>query len=86
MSVNVSTVRPGPFIEKKKEFDKRVISLTKDFEELVKPGRTGIQKENIASYLESNGIYNSRKVDLIFETLDEDMDGLIIKFKFDINL
>jgi hypothetical protein len=86
MSVSVSTVRPGSIIEKKREFDKRVVSLTKDFEELVKPGRTGIEKEDIRRYLESNGIYNVRKLDLIFETLDKDMDGLITKFKFSINV
>jgi len=57
--------------EKMRKFDKRVLSLTKDFTELCGNEKNVMFKKDIETFFEKTGIYDQHKIDTIFEEFDE---------------
>ena len=78
-NASTSLSRSAHFSERTREFDRKVMALTKDFNELCVPGKNAIQKVDIAHFFEKSGLYDAHKVDLISEKMDDNKDDLITK-------
>ena len=83
MSLSASTAKMGSvnsIKDKRREFDRRVAALSKEYDELLRPGKNAIDKNDIRNFLSKIGRNNENQVNMIFQLLDENKDDLITKY------
>lgn len=85
LNVSISSARVKQTMDMKKDFDKRVVALNKEFQELTRSGKGVIDKFELGAFFERHGVVNSQKIETVFQELDENNDGQITKYFLYIN-
>ncbi len=68
--------------EKRREFDRRVVALTNDYQELSVEGHAAVTKEDFEAFFNRTGLGDMAKAASAFEELDENHDQVITKYIF----
>ncbi len=67
--------------DQRKEFDRRVSELARDFQALMPDSKPTVTRADLEAFFKGKGIYDAHKLDAIFEVLDDNRDGVFTKYE-----
>jgi len=82
MNMSASTSQMRLALEKKKEFDRRVHALTKEFRELNAHNKLALTVEDFLAFFKANALMDYGKVSRIFQEFDETNSQQVTKYFF----
>jgi len=81
-SVSVAPTSARQQVDRKKEFDRRVLALTKEFQELNTQNKQSLTIEDFTQFYQTQGMSDSHRIQTMFDEFDEEASGQITKSNY----